>query len=273
MVNIYPPVRDRVLRPIYHTLRKLEFWLRQRSGLTEPEKKIVSDAQQYWSGEPEIRLEQNAHWRGSGIFTDDKRWLALGLEHLRLYEEFIKLTTLTSPLKAIVEWGCGGGANAIHLAPKTEKYYGVDISAATLAECSKQLEGAGLPNFVPVLINAAEPEKVTSLIPAASDLFLSTYVFECFPSQEHGLRVLKLAYDLLRPQGMAIIQIKYSTADWKTKPISWNYQRNLGSMTTYRIEKFWDAAKECGFTPKAVTLVTKQPLVTDERYAYFILLK
>jgi predicted SAM-dependent methyltransferase len=133
--------------------------------------------------------------------------------------------------------------------------------------------GAGQHNFAPVLIDGAEPEKFTSLIPTASDLFLSTYVFESLPSEEYGLRVLKLVYDLLGPQGMAMIQVKYSTSDWRTKPISWNYRRNLENMTTYRIEEFWDAAEKCGFTPKVVTLVTKQPLVTDERYAYFMLLK
>jgi hypothetical protein len=49
--------------------------------------------------------------------------------------------------------------------------------------------------------------------------------------------------------------------------------RSLANTTAYRIEDLWDLAVTCGLTPKAVTLVPKQPLVGDVRYAYFLLTK
>ncbi len=44
-------------------------------------------------------------------------------------------------------------------------------------------------------------------------------------------------------------------------------------MTTYRLDDFWEIAKQCGFKPHAIHLVPKQPLVQDERYAYFFLVR
>jgi hypothetical protein len=71
----------------------------------------------------------------------------------------------------------------------------------------------GLRNFTEILIDASNPEASLARIKAPCDLFLSTYVFELLPCPEYGLRVLKIAHDLLAPDGMAIVQVKYSEAD------------------------------------------------------------
>jgi hypothetical protein len=42
-------------------------------------------------------------------------------------------------------------------------------------------------------------------------------------------------------------------------------------MTTFRIEAFWQLAERVGFRPLVVVLQPEQPLVHDERYAYFLL--
>jgi len=44
-------------------------------------------------------------------------------------------------------------------------------------------------------------------------------------------------------------------------------------MTTYQLPEFWEAAKACGFIPHAMSLMPKQPLINDERYAYVFLVK
>ena len=49
--------------------------------------------------------------------------------------------------------------------------------------------------------------------------------------------------------------------------------RQMKSAATNRIEEFWEAARQCGFIPKMITLLPKQPLVSDRNYAYFFLLK
>jgi len=126
---------------------------------------------------------------------------------------------------------------------------------------------------MPVLVDAADPEAALGRVQGPCDLFISTYVFELLPTPEYGIRVLRIAYELLAPGGMAMVQIKYKEANLTTASRRWGYARNLAWNATYRIEEFWLLAQECGFSPKMVTLLPEQPLVNDRNYAYFLLLK
>ncbi|MGK2914264.1 MAG: hypothetical protein ACSLE5_07390 [Porticoccaceae bacterium] len=161
----------------------------------------------------------------------------------------------------------------MHFATQAQEYFGVDIASASLDECRTQLESAGLRNFTPVLIDAACPEAAREAIQNPCDLFLSMYVFKLLPSPEYGLRILKIAYELLSPGGLAFIQIRYITSSWKSAPRGWGYKGHIPHMTAYRIEEFWEAAQDAGFTPRIVKLLPKQPLNSGNRYAYFLLQK
>jgi SAM-dependent methyltransferase len=251
----------------------LEIAVRQALGFRESETRLIGDSQSYWNDLSDGSLKQNSHWRGVGIFSDDTRWLALGRGHLDLYEEFRRVVNLKHPLKRVVEWGCGGCMNAVHFARLADEFYGVDISSASLDECGNQMKAEGLHNFKPVLIDASDPEAALGLVRGPCDLLISTYVFELLPTPEYGLRVLRIVHELLAPGGIAVIQVKYSEGDWKTRSQGWAYVKNLAWNATYRIEEFWQAAERCGFTPKMVTLLPKQPLVNDRNYAYFLLQK
>ena len=239
-------------------------------GFRQPEQKIAGDSQRYWSNAGEHGFRENSHWRGEGGLSDET-WLALGKIHMSLFDELIKLTGLSRPLDRIVEWGCGGGANAVAFAKAAHQFVGVDVSQPTLDECAENLRRTGADNFLPVLIDVARPEAALDLIPGPCDLFLCTYVFELIPTPEYGRRLLEIALRLLRPGGVALIQIKYETSESRTKARRWGYRFNLANMTTYPIDGFWELAAEVGFEPKALTLQPKQPLVHDERYAYFLL--
>ncbi|MDB5294241.1 MAG: hypothetical protein JWO31_224 [Phycisphaerales bacterium] len=236
----------------------------------EPEAKITRDAQAYWDAPPAHKRDLYAHWRAG--FADAETWLAIGRENLELFTTFARSAELPTPLKRVVEWGCGGGANAVHFGKVTDAFYGVDITQASLDECGRQMAAAGLANFKPVLIGAATPETALTVIPHDCDLFVCFYVFEVFPTPEYGVKVLKIAADLLRPGGMAIVHIKYPTG-LRTRSRRWGYKFGVASMTTYRLDDFWETAKTCGFEPHAIYLKPKAPLVQDERYAYFVLRK
>jgi SAM-dependent methyltransferase len=251
----------------------LEIAARHAIGFTEAEKKLIGDSQSYWNDPSGQSLKQNSHWRGMGIFADDSRWLALGRENLRFYEEFARAVDLKHSIKRIVEWGCGGGMNAVHFGRLADEFYGIDISSSSLEECGRQMSAAGLSNFMPVLIDAADPEAALRHVQGSCDLFISTYVFELLPTPEYGIRVLRIAYELLATGGIAMIQIRYSEGNSKTRSRAWNYARNLARNATYRIEDFWQASEQCGFTPKMVALQPQQPLVNDRNYAYFLLQK
>src|SRR5215831_14979298 len=262
-----------LIQKVRRASARLEVGFRHSLGFLEPETKMICDSQSYWNDTGDRSFKPNSHWRGVGVFADDSRWLALGHENLRLYEDFARVVGLQHPLKRVVEWGCGGGVNAVHFGRFAEEFCGIDISRASLEECARQMKMAGLHNFKPILIDAANPEAAVSQLSGPCQLLISTYVFELLPTPEYGIRVLRIAHQLLRPGGIAMIQIKYNEANLSTASRAWSYAKNLPRIVTYRIEEFWRAAEQCGFTPRMVTLVPKQPLVQDQNYAYFLLLK
>ncbi|WP_048709392.1 class I SAM-dependent methyltransferase [Microvirga massiliensis] len=260
------------LRPTYLRIRTVERWIQYHLGVFESEAKIERDAQRFWNAEDE-RLRQHSHWRGAGIFQDDARWMALGQEHRQLYEKFARMLGVTGRPQRIVDWGCGGGADALHFAPLAQDYVGIDISQDNLEECSRLLANAGLTNFTPVLIRTDAPEDARTLVPLPCDLFLCIGVFEILPTPEYGYRVLEIARDLLADGGMAIVQVKYVKDSWVTRPKRFGYRRNFPILTTYPIDEFWTAAEARGLKPQAITLQPYQPLIGNGDYAFFCLTK
>jgi SAM-dependent methyltransferase len=249
--------------------------LRHGLGWYESEPEIVSQAQRFWSdvSKPE-REDGRAHWRGRGVFAnDDERWLALGANNLRIFEGMVGEGWLSRRPARVVDWGCGGGCNAVHFGVGADRYHGVDITAQSLDECETQMQRAGLQSFVPVLLEIARPEYALECVRVPCDLVLSTYVFEVIPTKNYGERLLRVMAQLLRPDGLAFIQIKYSDSSWSSRPRPWNYERNMCNMTTYRIDEFWTLAARSGFRPEQIVLEPEQELVHDRRYAYFLLRK
>lgn len=238
--------------------------------VSQSEDAVARDSARYWSGEADERFRSNSHWREGGVISEDA-WLEIGRRHLELFGRFADMIGFDRPAKRVVEWGCGGGANAVHFARGADRFVGVDVSQASLDECGRQLDREGLGDrWQPVLADVEDPEAAAALIEPC-DLFLCVYVFELIPGADYAERLLTIARDLLRPGGMALVQIKYATDDWRTRPRRWAYKLNLANTTTFRIEDFWELAESRGLTPQAVTLVPEDPLVGDERYAYFLL--
>lgn len=262
----------RRLRPIYRPIGMAKSWLEFHLRPAEPESRLEAEAQDYWNEDNPI-LPQYSHWRGAGIFSDQDLWLAMGRQNLGIYEDFARMLGKSSPPRRIVEWGCGGGANAVHFAALSDEFVGLDISQDSLDECSRQLSRSGFAHFIPVLINATNPEEARTKVPQPCDLFLSTYVFELLPSPEYAYRVLSIARDLLASDGIAMIQIRYMGKSWDTKPKRFRYRKFIGGNTTFAIDAFWLKAEELGLKPRAVTLVPRQPLNGSTNYAYFLLTK
>lgn len=262
-------------RKLLRAARLTEDRIRQMLRLNQSGRTLESDAQSFWSRPID---DGNSFWwhaRGSTPFAGaDEKWKTIGTRHLGLFADFVRLADAERPVKKIVDWGCGGGANAVAFANECEEMWGVDVSADALKECGRQLAQTGARcSFHPVQIDVPKPEAALSAIPHDVDLFHCYYVFEVFPSQEYGVRILKLALELLRPGGLCIIQVKYETRAWQTRARRWGYKRGAGNMTTYRVEEFWEIAQACGFDVRAVVLVPKPPEVPDVRYAYFMLQK
>ncbi len=237
-------------------------------GLAHSSSRLTRDASQYWSGQSGNRWQNDSHWRGGSEFADSDRWAAIGQEHLQLFQRLQRTVDEPAPLKRIVDWGCGGGANAVSFAPLAEEFIGVDVAADSVEESARRVAQTCSTPFVRVLADLARPEEAIRHMPRPCDLFLCLYVLELVPTQAYGLRVMRVAYDLLGPGGQAFVQIKYATGSWRTRPRRRSY-RSAVAGTTYRIEEFWTAMVGIGFRPEVVALVPKNDL--DERYAYFLL--
>lgn len=243
-------------------------WLAQNLGIRQAPGTLARQAQAYWSDPGAEGFTLNAHWKDG---MNPVAWDQLGREHFQLYQSFCGLLGRPTRVRSMMEWGCGGGCNAVHFARECDVFFGVDVAEPTLEECQKQLRESKNARFVPVLVPTDAPEAAEPKIDPRCDFFLSTFVFELLPTREIGQRILQTARRCLRDDGIAIIQIKYQTTSIRTRTRRWGYRRNLANMTSWRIEEFWELCQRVGFHPRFVKLVPEQPLIHDERYAYFLL--
>lgn len=241
-----------------------------RFGPAESVQRRSRQAGEYWSDSADPAWQSNSHWRDS-LGTDEK-WLAIGREHLALFDVFAKALSFDRPLRRVVEWGAGGGANATHFAPRAKEFVAVDISVDSVEECRRQVTRVCDTEFTGVVSEISAPERVIADIGDGScDLFLCFYVLELVPSTEQALEIVRVAGRLLDTGGLAVIQTKYRTADRRTESRRRGYRRNLANMTTFGIDEFWIASAVNGLVPRLITLVPHNEL--DERYAYYALVK
>jgi SAM-dependent methyltransferase len=236
-------------------------------GVRESDAKIGKDSQEYWSNRDAKRWADNAHMPGSNTFAGNDLWDQIGARHANMFRH-----ACIDSRPTVVDWGCGGGMNAVALAPMVGGIIGVDVSDDMLDEAERQVRAASNCPFRKVRIDVNAPEKALLEVGAGTvDAWVSFYVFELIPSPAYGERLLRIAFEMLRPGGLALIQIKYSTGSLLTRSRGRGYRRGLAAMTTYRIDEFWTLAEKAGFQPDSVQLVARDEL--DERYAYFSLSK
>ncbi|GAB2583262.1 class I SAM-dependent methyltransferase [Kribbella endophytica] len=240
-----------------------------RLGFGHSEDRLVHDARSYWSQNTEKESWRgNSHYRDATVFPTDSAWESVGAEHLELFERLSKVTPFEKASR-VVEWGCGGGSNAVAFAPGCEEFVGVDVNEASLTECGRQMTARTSTPFTAVLADLGRPEDVVEQV-GQVDLFLCFYVLELVPSPEYGLRIMRIAHQLLAVGGLAFVQIKYDTGSWRTASRRRDYRESVAaSMTTYPIDEFWIRMTELGLRPEACYLVPHNAL--DSRYAYYLL--
>ena len=249
---------------------KLQHEIRTRIQYFDSEQKLEDDAQEYWNqASPK---KSASHWRDNDEF-DEQNWLKLGKEHLSLVNSFASMAELHFPVNKIVEWGCGGGANAVQFGSLTKRYFGIDINTETLDECRNQMKIWGYDNFQPVLIKVNDPEAGLIDEMREADLFICTYVFELLPNPEYGLRLLRLANQALKVHGAGLIQIRYNELGRKHSSRRWGYKIKPYHMTTYSLKEFWNYTLAYGFQPFGIYLMPEQKIVNDVRYAYYFVKK
>jgi cyclopropane fatty-acyl-phospholipid synthase-like methyltransferase len=242
-----------------------------QGGISEIEsgaEQLAVEAGEYWrqsSGRPWV--QDMSHWRGRGRWSDEQAWAALGERHLEMFRQLCALAGRTDKISRMLEWGPGGGANATAFAPDVSRFYGVDISPANLEECGRQLKAIGFDGWHPIEIDAAQPEQCLGSLDEPVDFVLSTAVFQHFPGQAYGQRVLKIIHEILADDGVALIQIRYDDGSEVLKCKTHDYAKYVVTFTSYRIEEFWQLAAGIGLKPAALIL---KP---EDCYAFYLLKK
>ena len=227
----------------------------------------AEDSATYWAASDTDLWLSDSHVKGSV-----PGWDLIGREHHDYFVDFARAIEADPRPSRVLEWGAGGGANAVVFAPEAHEFIAVDVSKGALEECRTQVAAVCGTTFTPVLVPVDRPEAASEQVAVGIDLFLCFYVFELLPSQEHARRVLREAARLLRPGGLAVVQVKYQTQSPLTRSRTWAYRRGgVASMTTFPIDVFWSLAESCGLTPHSVRLVPRNHL--DERYAYYFLVR
>jgi hypothetical protein len=160
------------------------------AGFAHSSERLTRDASMYWSGAPGNRWRDDSHWRSGSKFQDTGLWAAMGQEHLQLFGRLRETARDPAPLRRIVDWGCGGGANAVSFAPLAEEYVGADVNAESLTECARQVGSVCSTPFVEALVDIADPEKAAREIPRSCDLFLCLYSACAEERHRRALRVL-----------------------------------------------------------------------------------
>ncbi|PVZ03948.1 class I SAM-dependent methyltransferase [Actinomycetospora cinnamomea] len=238
-------------------------------GARHTEGRLIADAAEYWADRDDPRWSDQSHWRGGSVI-DRERFDAIGAEHLALFDRLAATVGGAPDLGCVLEWGVGGGANAVHLAPRAQRFIALDINPDSPAEASRRIAETCATPVTEVVVDVGAPETVRDHVPAGSvDLVVCLYVLELVPSPEYGLRVMRLAAELLRPGGLAFVQIKYSTGSASTTSPRRNYRYFHANMTTYRLEEFWTAMEGVGLRPLVMTLVPENTL--DRNYGYLLL--
>jgi SAM-dependent methyltransferase len=228
----------------------------------------IADARNYWSTSSGEAWPSDSHWRNG---LGDEAWLEVGRDHLSIFHRFATGLDLPSSPGRVIEWGCGGGANAVAFAPIASTFLAADVAPESVTECVRQVRAVCQTPVEPVHIDIEDPERAVDGREGSCDTFLCLYVLELTAGPEEALRIVRIAERLLVSGGLAFIQVKYRTADRRTRGHRRDYRRNLANMTTFGIDEFWLRTIDCGLIPKLITLVPRNRL--DARYAYYALTK
>lgn len=226
-------------------------------------KNLALDAKIFWSkSNHDTKFQDLSHWRGVGRFNEEN-WLGIGKRHYEYYQKLLRMLNKEKETTvSILEWGGGGGANAHKFCKELNaNYYDIDISLSNLEEAERQVKNFKNSCFYPVLLdNPSDFSKIKD-IEVQFDFFLSTAVFQHFPSRDYGISVLEVGAEKLKKGGVFIIQIRFSE---HSKPVSTNYFRDAIDFTTYGITEFEQILKT-----KKLTVIDKV-IIEEDKYCYYL---
>lgn len=259
----------RRLRRLREQARDVAEHLLGAVGLHHSERRLIGEAAQYWADEGASTWRDDSHWRGASV-VDDEMFDKIGSAHASLFDRLAAMVGGGTDLGRVLEWGVGGGANAVQFAPRADSFIALDVNPASTVEAARHVRSVCSTPVTEIVVDLADPEAALERVPNESlDLFICLYVLELVPTPECGIRLMRIASAMLRPGGLAFVQIKYDNGSLSTRAYRRNYRRNSANMTTYALDGFWCDVADLGLDPVGMVLVPENDL--DQRYAYLLL--
>jgi hypothetical protein len=211
-----------------------------------------------WDEHPDEDYRRDmSHWRGHGRWADDK-WAAIGASTVAAIHRAATALGRDVPAGPLLEWGPGGGANLVAFARISQRLYGADISMKNLAECARLLaEFDPSPEFRPILVGD-DPIAVADAIDEPIELFVSTAVFQHFPTREYGGEVLRAITKVLAPGALGCVQIRYDNGTPKYLQKQDDYFARHVTFTSYPLDGFWDLIKSVGLEPLDISALNSK---------------
>lgn len=207
--------------------------------------------------EDETYRKDQSHIRGVGRWADDARWIEIGtttLQVLNRYLNAINRGKFWEKTRVILEWGPGGGSNIYALGKYSRLYYGVDISDKNLMEAKKVSIESKCSGFCPIFLTDSI-EDAMKKVENDVDVFISTAVFQHFPSKAYGVNVLNVVFAKMAPGAVGFVQIRFENGNEKFRPIEElsEYKRRHIFANNYRIDEFASVLEATGFVGVSVT--------------------
>ncbi len=202
-------------------------------------------ARKVWDGlEDEQKRQDFSHYQGVGRFAQDADWRGIGEASFATLRELVA-DSFWDRAQTALEWGPGGGSNLFALSSQVSHLYGVDISEKNLSECARVLGDAG---FTAIHLED-DLSQVRDAVTRPIDIFISTAVFQHFPSQAFGSDVLGLMADLMAPGAVGLVQIRYDNGAPKYRPNRGldEYPDRFITATSYGIDSFASLLQSHGF--------------------------
>jgi amino acid adenylation domain-containing protein len=135
-------------------------------------------------------------WNSS--YTDEP----LLAEEMRAWRDYTVAQLATLTLRRVLEIGCGTGMLLLALAPRTERYCGVDFSATVLARLGATVRRRGLAQ---VELRQARAHELGAMATETFDTVILNSVAQYFPDADYLLTVIEAAVARLADGGVLFI--------------------------------------------------------------------
>jgi predicted O-methyltransferase YrrM len=219
--------------------------------LTSSRESRLEDASKFWQRPKghDLKYEKSLSHHIGARNWENHKFYAYGIKHIELYEQALRFfdNIGSDNLSNILEWGPGGGANALAFCRTLKcKYIGVDISQENLNETSRVINSHDLDNFNGFQIDIHNPEAIFDKVPTNSlDLFLCTAVFPHLPDKEYARRIIDIASKLLKVGGVCILHIL--NVD-EIKSEYGDYNKDVHRNTVFTYEEALQSQIDAGLT-------------------------